>query len=65
MQPYISERVVNIGELKGQIRECYYLAQKIQKQSPHNEDICELVKKLEEAVNFEFCIERYKTINRL
>ena len=59
---YVTERVTNIAELEKIIMDCYMLAQRLQKESPHDKNFQTLVEGLKEANEFEFCVERRKTI---
>ncbi len=67
---YISERVINITELEGFIRSAYYdvaaLRAEMEKESPSMGKIDELSKQIHlellQAKDFEFCVERRKTI---
>ena len=57
---YISERIVNIGELEELIRCCYMQAQMLQKKSSYDERLLVLIKNLKQALEFEFRIEHRK-----
>ncbi len=67
---YISERVVNIAELESLIRSAYYdvaaLRVEMETENPSMVKIDELSKRIHlsllQAKNFEFCVERRKTI---
>ena len=60
MPEYISERIVNIGELEELIRCCYMQAQMLQKKSSYDERLLVLIKNLKQALEFEFRIEHRK-----
>lgn len=67
---YVTERVVNIAELEGMILSAYHnisqLRAEMEKENPSMVQIDELSKKIHlellQAKDFEFCIERRKTI---
>ena len=67
---YVTERVVNIAELEGMILSAYHnisqLRTELQKENPSMVQIDELSKKIHlellQAKDFEFCVERRKTI---
>lgn len=60
---YITECITNITELERIIEECFLRCQRLQKESPQNENLRELNSLLRRAKDFEFCIERRKTIH--
>lgn len=67
---YVTERVVNIAELEDLISSAYFnifkLRTELQKENPSMVQIDELSKKIHlellQAKDFEFCVERRKTI---
>lgn len=59
---YITERIINISELEKIIQNCYLFCQLEEKSSPKSENIKKMKSLLREALDFEFCIERRKTI---
>lgn len=67
---YESERVVNISEIESLIRSAYYdmaaLRAEMEKESPSMGKIDELSKQIHlsllQAKDFEFCVERRKTL---
>ena len=64
---YVTERVVNIAELEGMILSAYHnISQLRAEMEKENPSIDELSKKIHlellQAKDFEFCIERRKTI---
>ena len=67
---YVTERVVNIAELEGMILSAHHnisqLRTELQKENPSMVQIDELSKKIHlellQAKDFEFCVERRKTI---
>lgn len=67
---YVTERVVNIAELEGMILSAYHnisqLRAEMEKENPSLVRIDELSKKIHlellQAKDFEFCVERRKTI---
>ncbi len=73
MQPhvtYVSERITNIGELECLLHASYSeiesLRHELEKENPATDRIDELSKQLHlhllQAKDFEFCVERRKTI---
>lgn len=62
MKTYTSERIINISDLETIMSQSYMLAQQIQKANQQNEISRRLVDLLERANNFEFVIERRKTV---
>lgn len=59
---YVSERVVNISELEKIIERCFVFCLLAEKENPKSENIKEMKSLLEQAQNYEFCVERRKTI---
>lgn len=57
---YITERITNIAELEKILQECRIMSQILQKKC-NDECAQSLTKKLNEAIKFEFKIERRKT----
>ena len=67
---YISERVTNISELESLVRSAYYCAaelrEELEKESPSMVRVDGLSKQIHldllKAKDFEFCVERRKTV---
>ena len=67
---YISERVTNISELESLVRSAYYsaaaLREELEKESPSTDRVDGLSKQIHldllKAKDFEFCVERRKTV---
>lgn len=67
---YITERVINLSEIEGLIRSAYdgiaTLRRELEKGSPSMDRIDELSKEIHlnllKAKDFEFCVERRKTV---
>lgn len=61
---YITERVVNIGELEKIIENTYALVQGMQKESSpeQKENFQVLISNLKKMSEFDFCVERRKTL---